>query len=794
MKHINLHRIFTLFLFWLITSNGFSWDGMPMPELNVDGRYLKDSHGHVVNLHGFAQTYSPWFNEHNSKWNNYDVQGCLDYNQTIIDNIMDAGWKVNFVRMHMDPYWSNTPGCNGRYEGEECFNETRFIKYLDEVFVPMAEYAISKGLYVVMRPPGVAPENIEIGGVYHDYLLRVWDIVAQHPTLNSNPHIMFELANEPINILGPDGTYGAGTQGHSDNLKTYFQAIVDVIRDKAENILWIPGLGYQSLYAGYAVNPIEGDNIGYAVHVYPGWFNSGKGYEPFQRGWDNQVQPVADFAPVMVTEMDWAPEHHEKSWGKDITGEAGGVGFGANFKKITDDCGNVSWLIFTEPHFLANFDNPNASSDVVNFLTDPEACPLPVFQWYQGYAEEYELDGVSNEYLILNDLIVVDGLNISVLTNSSKGLTINAVFEDGHVENVSSICEFEIDNPDIIEIERGRIFPLKDGIASVHLTFTDPMGKSISKTLQIASSSFPLTNELFNPDIWENGTFDETINTLQTGTYGFGGWQYDGMDLSEYKYIVARLDNENIASADFRIFDNPSYWSSPATFQFDSNGELVVVLNHATKDDGSLLNLKNIYIAGFWSTGSNPFVIDTVFLSNSSEFDPPTIFVNNLDGNEINDLNSFIYERESGPSESQIILVEGTKLSSKIEITAPSGFEIALDTIDGFSSSISIMPVDSIVEATSIIIRMKQGLSVDEYTGNMSFISDGAYMYTLAISGKVVHKTGINNLRSESDIVSVHYFNLSGQSLKNIDHRSGIFIQKSTMKDGTIRTLKIAKY
>ena len=159
----------------------FAWQGMPMPKLHVEGRYLKDSTGHIVNLHGFAQTYSPYFNERNTQWNNYDVAGCLTYNQGIIDAVLDAGWEMNFVRLHMDPYWSNTPGCSGRYEGEECFSETRFVKYLDEVFVPMAEYAVTKGLYVVMRPPGVCPDSIEIGGVYQEYLLKVWDIVAQHP-------------------------------------------------------------------------------------------------------------------------------------------------------------------------------------------------------------------------------------------------------------------------------------------------------------------------------------------------------------------------------------------------------------------------------------------------------------------------------------------------------------------------------------------------------------------------------------------------------------------------------------
>jgi beta-xylosidase len=384
-----LKKIITICFLVFATINLFANGGKPKPGLHVEGRYLKDPHGNIVNLHGFAQTYSPWFNEQGKYWSNYNVAGCLNYNKGIIDKVLAAGWKVNFVRMHLDPYWSNIPGCQGRYEGEECFSETRFRKYLDEVFVPMAEYIISKGMYVVMRPPGVSPDTIYVGDPYNKFLIKVWGIVSQHPKVKNNPSIMFELANEPINILGPDGTYGASSQGHFDNLKTYFQAIVDTIRAVADNIIWVPGLGYQSLYQGYAVNPVEGENIGYAVHVYPGWFNSGQGYNAFQNGWNNQVKPVADFAPIIVTEMDWAPAKYNSSWGKDITGKAGGIGFGANFKAITDTSGNVSWLLFTSPDLLAKFDSANAASPGdTTFLNDPEACPWPCFHWYKDYAKK----------------------------------------------------------------------------------------------------------------------------------------------------------------------------------------------------------------------------------------------------------------------------------------------------------------------------------------------------------------------------------------------------------------------
>lgn len=383
-----------------ISLRGEAWEGMEITQLSVDGNQLVDSHGNVVKLHGFAQTYSPWFNEEGAYWTDYDVDGCLEYNQEKIDQILDAGWEMSFVRMHMDPYWSNTPDASVTGEDDiSAFDFDRFKKYLAEVFIPMAEYAIGKGLYVIMRPPGVCPEEIEVGDEYNEYLKEVWAYVAAQDELRNNPGIMFELANEPVSIKGPNGDYGSSSQGHFDNLKEYFQSVVDVIRDQScDNILWIPGLAYQSRYSGFAINPIEGDNIGYAVHVYPGWFGSVSGgeedgastnYEDFLAGWNEDVQPVADIAPIMVTEMDWAPEEYDASWGVSYTGTAGADGFGANFKKITDDAGNVSWLLFTGCEYLAQFvDEEPVDGEEYTFLTDPEACPWPVYHWYQEYAED----------------------------------------------------------------------------------------------------------------------------------------------------------------------------------------------------------------------------------------------------------------------------------------------------------------------------------------------------------------------------------------------------------------------
>ncbi len=276
-------------------------------------------------------------------------------------------------------------------------------------------------------------------------------------------------------------------------------------------------------------------------------------------------------------------------------------------------------MLFTGPELLAQFGNPKAAADIVDFLTDPEACPTPIHKWYQDYANEYGLDGVTDDYLTMTDLKIIGESEISVLNKSSVGLKIKAVFADGHVENVSSTAQITVDNPDVVKVVRGRVFTLKDGRATLNVSYTDSKGTKKELTLNVNSSTFPLTNALFNPDIWENGTFNETTKTLKTGQWGFGGWQYDGIDLSGYKYIVAKLGSVNTADVSFNVYDGNSYWGSPASYKFGSTNQIVVVLDQAKKNDGLMLNPAHIYIAGFWSNGSNPFVIDTVFLEVNSD-------------------------------------------------------------------------------------------------------------------------------------------------------------------------------
>jgi hypothetical protein len=82
------------------------------------------------------------------------------------------------------------------------------------------------------------------------------------------------------------------------------------------------------------------------------------------------------------------------------------------------------------------------------------------------------------------------------------------------------------------------------------------------------------------------------------------------------RYInrIARMIN-NDSQVSFRLFDKNNYWSDPAMYDF-GNSRTVVVDLHSMKDkNGNKISPEHIYIAGFWSLGGKPFVIESITLA-----------------------------------------------------------------------------------------------------------------------------------------------------------------------------------
>ena len=423
---------------------GWAQSVKPLPSLHVEGKWLVDTYGNHVVLHGCMDTPSMWFN--GNRWgggyNDTGAKNCMAYFEKLYTGLQAANCDV--FRLHLDPAWTNDGSVNaagfttvsgdkskdplGQEVGGEAnihhFSEARLKHFMEVLYVPLMKMAMGHGMYVVVRPPGVCPGEIRVDSYYQKYLLTVWDIVSKDKTIqNFSGQISLELANEPIGVKNANGSESDAT------LHDFFQPIVDKIRENGfKGIIWIPGSGYQSNYRGYKKYPIKGDNIGYAVHDYPGWYNCSD--EKVDRDGltkskqDNlnsflDAVPVVKTNPVIITEVDWSPlkepkeiDHYNEmgqptyknlgTWATASTSK-----WGLCFKNLLDYCGNMS-MTLTHPHDYIDLDKlmQDPKHPVPAFNGNTEACSGACWEWYADYIK---VDNPVADYLC--DIPVADNGN-----------------------------------------------------------------------------------------------------------------------------------------------------------------------------------------------------------------------------------------------------------------------------------------------------------------------------------------------------------------------------------------------
>jgi beta-xylosidase len=430
----------------------------PLPALHVEGKWLCDTHGNHVVLHGVMDTPSMWFNgyfdengDHHSYWSGgYNADGannCKDYFEKIFTALEKA--KCDVFRLHLDPAWTNDPrpdsiyiypGSEGQAEGVggeasiRKFNPNRLKTYLTNLYWPLIQKAIDHKMYVVVRPPGVCPGSLRVGDYYNQYLMTVWDMFTQNANVKKYAgQVSIELANEPVSLKNADG------EDDPKALHDFFQPIVDKIRANGfSGIIWAPGTGWQANYTSYETYPIEGANIGYAVHDYCGWYDTWDGHHDPQNKinqFKKQV-PVVDTAPIIITEVDWSPkkegtghydEHGnwvESNYGTWATGSTSK--WGMAYKAMLDHYGNIS-MTLSGTHCLI---------DVLTLLktgkVEPafggleEACGKACMDWYADY---YNVDWAHPDF--------------KNTTYSDQG--------DGNYKNPLIFADFP--DPDVIRVE-----------------------------------------------------------------------------------------------------------------------------------------------------------------------------------------------------------------------------------------------------------------------------------------------------------------------------------------------------
>jgi hypothetical protein len=91
----------------------------------------------------------------------------------------------------------------------------------------------------------------------------------------------------------------------------------------------------------------------------------------------------------------------------------------------------------------------------------------------------------------------------------------------------------------------------------------------------------------------------------------------------------------------------------------------------------------------------------------------------------------------SDPSTSQTFNVYGQSLAGNIEIAAPNGYELSLAESSGYASSLSLSPTNGLISTTAIYVRLKSGLNVASYTGDITASTKGLPSQTISLSGTV---------------------------------------------------------
>lgn len=529
-----------------------------LPPLHVDGRFFKDDQGNKVVLHGVMDTPNDYFNNYRWGWgcNDDNVGACRTYFNNIFTAITDHdnGAYCNIFRLHLDPAWTN--GAKGAWKVDDRetgtgeadiskYTGARLDKYMNSLYIKITQRAMAHGMYVIMRPPGVCPETIYVGGSYQKFLLDVWDRVSKHELVQKYcGQVSLELANEPINVKLANG------QSSERALHDFFQPIVDKIRENGfKGIILVPGTGYQSNYRDYIKYPITGDNIGYAVHNYAGWYDNSDDHCDVNNAIKKfgESVPIIRTNPIVITEVDWSPKNSSNiknynEMGQPVYGNYGTWAtastskWGKAYKAILDYYGNVSMTLTGTGDYIDIDDYINKKKVTPAFKAamekngvDPyEACGVACFDWYEKYYQE----------------------------------------------NYASDARYQ---------------PIQE----------------------VPENPFATKKDWFIPTICGEGT--ATLTDLSSILYlknlGFSGWRYEeeeGLDLSKYKTLTIslakKLTAENVV---FRLYDSSNYWDEAYELTLPKNErEINIELQNLTTTSGKKLDLSHIRIAGFTTTAS----------------------------------------------------------------------------------------------------------------------------------------------------------------------------------------------
>lgn len=225
---------------------------------------LSDQAGNPIQLRGMSTHGLQWF-----------PQIINDHAFAALSN----DWGSNVIRLAM-------------YVGENGYATNPSVK--DKVIAGI-EFAIANDMYVIVDWHVHAPgdPNAEIYAGASDFFA---DIAELYP---NNPHLIYELANEPSSNEPGVTNDAAGWAA----VKSYAEPIIQMLRDKGNNNVVIVGSPNWSQRPDLAAeNPINDSNTMYTIHFYTGTHLPSTGERDSTNVMSNAEYALANGVALFATE------------------------------------------------------------------------------------------------------------------------------------------------------------------------------------------------------------------------------------------------------------------------------------------------------------------------------------------------------------------------------------------------------------------------------------------------------------------------------------------------------------
>jgi hypothetical protein len=295
-------------------------EGGALSRLHVEGNQIKNACGGTVILRGISLI---------------DLGTLVAYQgtngvQDRIDKVIADGLAGHVLRLPVYPrtnvnsqypYYSPLPfpvGPPAPSTASGTHQEVTADEYVSTVLRPAVDHAASKGLYVIIDYHQIDDTSGQSGADATTF----WTMIA--PRFKDDANVLYEAYNEPI-----DQKLGSNSTARWEAYKPHAQAWVDAIRAVAPDTIIIVGSPtWSQNLSGAAASPLQGTNLVYTAHVYPGNWSS---------AFKSEVATCIAARPVFITE--WG---YTSGSSTDANLKAPTASWGSDFQKIVDGNG-ASW-------------------------------------------------------------------------------------------------------------------------------------------------------------------------------------------------------------------------------------------------------------------------------------------------------------------------------------------------------------------------------------------------------------------------------------------------------------------